>query len=339
MNKALKTFLIISIIFIIVGGALVSAAFGFFDFKISDFGTERYELMTAEITEDITEISVNTDSENVRIIRSDSGTTTVTYPESDRLHYNVCVDESDDGSGYMLTVKKHIEAKEKWFNIGFYDPEIIIAVPSECMDMISVVTSSGDIAVESGIIADKIYCTSSSGNITADSDEVKSDLYIKTSSGSVEATAPAHFLSVTTSSGGVKVENSDYHDVLISSKSGDISMKSVTLDSTEGIQRYGLETTSGRIVLIDVVGKTALSAKTSSGDIILSRTDAARLTFESSSGDIKGTVASPKLFVAKSSSGSIKVPEPPDKMPADRCIVTTSSGNIHLEVYETGEAE
>lgn len=339
MKKGTKIILIIALAFIVAGGALVLAAFKFCNFKLSDFGTYQYEIKTAEFTEDITEISINTNSENVRIVHSSDGKTTFTYPESERLHYSFTVNESDNHDGYVLTIKKHIDAKEKPFGIGFYDPEIIVAVPSDCTEMIAVVTSSGEIDVENGIRAEKVYCNSSSGDITVDADEVKSELVIKASSGSVEVTAPAHFLSVTTSSGDIKVENSDYHDVLITSKSGDISMESVKLDTTAERQRYGLETTSGSIVLTDVIGETALSAKTSSGDINLTRCDAESMIFESSSGDIKGTVLSPKVFSARSSSGSIKVPELPEKLPDERCAVTTSSGNIHIEVVESGATE
>ena len=244
MKKYIKVLLITALALIISGASVACLAFTLGGFRFSDLNTEHYEIMTAEITEDISELTVNTTSRNVRVIPSNSGTTTVTYPESERVHYNASVNESEDGSGYVLDIKESLNPKEKWFGINIDDPEIVVALSAEFLDMISVVTTSGDIAVEKGISADMIHCISSSGRVTVDADEVKSELYIKASSGSVKATAPARFLTVTTASGGVKVENSEYHDVLITSKSGDISMKSVKIDTTSDRQRYGLERSS-----------------------------------------------------------------------------------------------
>ena len=148
MKKSITTLLIVALALIVVGAVIACLAFGLGGFKFSDLNTEHYEIMTAEITEDISELTVNTTSRNVRVIPSNSGTTTVTYPESERVHYNASVNESEDGSGYVLDIKESLNPKEKWFGINIDDPEIVVALSAEFLDMISVVTTSGDIAVE-----------------------------------------------------------------------------------------------------------------------------------------------------------------------------------------------
>ena len=319
MKKYIKILLITALALIISGAAVVCLAFTLGRFKFDDLNTEKYEIKTVSYSEKISEIIVNISSDNVRIIPSTDGKTTVTYPESETTQYNLSLSESQNSDGYALNMTDEHNGRFHWFVINFNTPEIVVSLPTECIDIISVSTASGNIGVKNGIYKNNMNLVSGSGNIYVGAEKINQEL------------------TVNANSGNVRVENAEFSDLLIATGSGNISLSSV--ETSKLISNAA----SGNIKLSKCVADS-IKLKTSSGNIILSHCDASELTLESSSGDIKGTILTPKLFVAESSSGNINVPKLPsventDGWAINKCVAKTASGNIRLEVDDSEAAE
>lgn len=73
----------------------------------------------------------------------------------------------------------------------------------------------------------------------------------------------------------------------------------------------------------------ALRIETSTGDVRLNNCDAESIFIKTSTGDVSGTLRSEKVFAAKTSTGDVDVP---DTVSGGRCEITTSTGDIHIEL-------
>lgn len=321
MNKTIKILLILSLSLIFIGIAIFTAAFfingrNFADISLSS--VDVYEDRVEELRwSDFDNIDISVTSRNVTIRPADDGVARIETRDSERDYL------STSFNGNTLHIKQIVN--QKWYDfmsvpINFGN-DIVIYLPRDEYASLSIELTSGDIDVMGNISFGKASFDMTSGSLNL------SDGF---NSGETE---------IESTSGSINVSGLDGTSLYIHSTSGSIKLENVI--ESESIV---IESTSGKSFLVNVIGSESIVVKSTSGEIILSRCDAKGLTLESSSGDIKGTIASPKLFVAESASGSIKVPELPDaddkdKWTSDRCIVKTSSGNIHLEVYESSVGE
>ncbi len=72
-----------------------------------------------------------------------------------------------------------------------------------------------------------------------------------------------------------------------------------------------------------------LRIETSTGDVRLNNCDAESILIKTSTGDVTGTLRSEKVFAAKTSTGKVSVP---DTASGGRCEITTSTGDIRIEL-------
>lgn len=86
---------------------------------------------------------------------------------------------------------------------------------------------------------------------------------------------------------------------------------------------------TGDISLSNVIASERMDLKRSTGDVHFDKCDAANIKVKTSTGDVSGTLLSGKIFVAKSSTGRVTVP---DSSSGGQCEVTTSTGDIKLQV-------
>ena len=86
---------------------------------------------------------------------------------------------------------------------------------------------------------------------------------------------------------------------------------------------------TGDISLSNVVASERMDLKRNTGDVHFDKCDAANIKVKTSTGDVSGTLLSGKVFVAKSSTGRVSVP---DSSSGGQCEITTSTGDIKLQV-------
>ncbi len=188
-------------------------------------------------------------------------------------------------------------------------------------------SQSGD-AVFSLDIKEEMSITTSSANITL-SDLTAEKIILRTVSGDVTIThVAAGGISLKTNSGSIKLTDAEIAgSARFGAVSGDIKVSNTYFAKT-----LEIETSSGTVRLSHTVADEGASVATSSGDIFLDHFDASEINLTASSGNIKGSLLTKKFFQVSTSSGSVKVPASLEG--ADKCTVTTQSGNISLSIDE-----
>jgi DUF4097 and DUF4098 domain-containing protein YvlB len=97
-------------------------------------------------------------------------------------------------------------------------------------------------------------------------------------------------------------------------------------------QSLTVQTTSGEIDLEDVSVERGACITSVSGDVELERFDADSIQIKTVSGDVEGSLCSPKNFVIQTTSGWVQTPS--SDSAAGECAVTTTSGDIRLELAD-----
>ena len=114
------------------------------------------------------------------------------------------------------------------------------------------------------------------------------------------------------------------------------------------VEQVELKVTTGRVELTDIAcenltvkgstGDVALDGVIADGEMNISRTtgdvrfdgcDAPKITVRATTGRVTGTLLTGKAFTAKATTGSVQVPA---DAPGGRCEVTTTTGDIKLEI-------
>lgn len=90
-----------------------------------------------------------------------------------------------------------------------------------------------------------------------------------------------------------------------------------------------VKTSTGAVTLTDVQAAETMDITVSTGHVKLSRADAGQITIKATTGDVSGTILSEKVFDAKATTGNVTVPA---TTTGGICRVTTTTGNIHLEI-------
>ena len=109
----------------------------------------------------------------------------------------------------------------------------------------------------------------------------------------------------------------------INLSTGDLFISDITCDTL--VSRGS----TGEVKLKNTVANNKIDIKRSTGDIEFSGCDSAEIYISTATGDVEGTLLSPKVFITKTSTGKILVPE---TNAGGRCEITTSTGDIEIEV-------
>lgn len=139
------------------------------------------------------------------------------------------------------------------------------------------------------------------------------------------------------------------NDLRVHTVSGNIDIGGMQIDSEASFKTTSgdikiIESQSGELITQNVSGNTILTdtqitgsaaCKATSGDIKLNRVDMDSFEAKTVSGNITGSPLSPKLFSAQSNSGRVKVPSAVSgNAQAGLCILTTTSGDIRMEIHQ-----
>ena len=156
--------------------------------------------------------------------------------------------------------------------------------------------------------------------------------------------SPIHHIGINMGSPSVTVRlpAAEYGAVTVHVSTGSVQMEQISADTLE------LEVSTGRVNLTDITcgnltatgGTGDLSLKNviaeggfflerGTGDVNFEGCDAGEIVVNTGTGDVTGTFLTGKLFVAESSTGKVVVPE---TTTGGRCEVTTSTGDIKLEI-------
>ena len=300
----MKTALIVALILLVVGALLAGAGW---------IILQKYPIQQ-NVVKDVVypfssenlpnSIQITTVDSRIEILPIEGDEWRVVCRETEDRNHTV---ELVDG---VLTVKQNGDVR-KWYEyIGvskaFQKPSIILLLPKQTYESLSVHSVSGSIQLQEGFVFSTANLQNGSGFILCNS-SIEGDLNVKNTSGRIHISGAV----------GGKLE--------VRNVSGSIEIKNVTPESVT------IKNTSGAIDLINVVCAGACNVENGSSSIELECCDAVSFDLKTVSGGIKANILSGKVFDCHSTSGGVHIPENSE---GGTFKARTTSGVIRVTIVE-----
>lgn len=329
MKSSVKKWFIAAGVMIAAGIIICAGIFIASGFKISVFSTSKERVKKQEniIKNYIANLYLETSSSEV-VLKKAAGKDfiSVTYYENEDITFDFIDTSYDDG-----TLKIIEKDNRKWYqmivmNFDFQDTPLIVEIPEDQWEEISVNTSSGDVLIDQ-INCNELNVDTSSGEIKANNLSAKTEVSFDTSSGDIDiSNVSSESVSIDTSSGETHISDiTDLADMNIESSSGDISVKKSVVKN-----QIVINTSSGETEISDVSSNDMI-INSNSGDVELSRADSSNYKIETSSGEVCGTIKGDDntvSFITDTSSGDVSAPSPSKGEKTFSAF--TSSGDIEI---------
>ena len=241
MRKSINVWLIIAAALVVLGSFLFVGVMFFAQWDFSKIGTTKYVTMSYEIDEIFSNISINSDTTDIKIEQSLDGKCKVVCFEDVKESHEAKVEEN------TLVIKKN--TNKAWYDyigINFSSPKITVYLPKNlCVKNLDLSLSTGDVFL-SDITCDNLVSSGSTGdleikNVVANNKiDIKrstgdiefagcdgAEIYISTNTGDVEGTllSPKNFITKT-STGKIRVPKSNAGGKCeITTSTGDIEIE------------------------------------------------------------------------------------------------------------------
>lgn len=319
MSKSSKIWLITAVSLIVLGIMIFTGAMIMAKWDLSKLGTSKYETNTYTIKDTFKNISMKTDTADIKFVLSDDDTCKVVCFEDKNEKHTAVVSKN------TLNISK-VEKKHwyEYIGINFKTPKITVYLPQREYASLIVNESTGDIEIAKDFTFESIDISLSTGDVENYA-SASGNIKIKTTTGNIfmeDVVASAFDLSVST--GDINVKSAKCEGVMsVKVTTGktrlcDISCGSITSKGS-----------TGDIVLENVVAEDSFNITRSTGDVSLEKCDAAELFVTTDTGDVKGSLLSDKVFITKTDTGNVDVPK---SVTGGRCEIETDTGNIKIEV-------
>ena len=313
------TAVIIAVIFVVVGCAIAFFGMTSIDFDFDKLATS--EEVTKEYTAegDFDRIYVDSILSEIKLVSSEDDTCRVQYTDSRKLTVSVSVEGGD-----LKVVQKD---ERRWYEkIGIFitRSEIVIYLPKEEYESLSVSNTVGDVSVQSGFTFGSASVDATTGDVEFYA-SVKGRLNASTTTGDVEIYGKEIYdVCVESTTGGIELSSVTVaNDVRISATTGKVTVSGVTC------RQIFAETTTGGVHLDDVVASGTMKLSTSTGSVRLDMCDASDIYIETSTGGVTGTLLSEKQFFTETGTGKVNVPPSGN---GGRCEIETGTGSIRIEI-------
>ena len=298
---------------------MFAAVMSEYKWDFSKLSTGKYETNTYEISEEFSNLSMNTDTADIIFALSDDGKCRVECYEEEKAKHSVAVQEN-------TLVMKMIDEKS-WYDyigINFGSPKITVYLPKAEYASLFIKESTGDIEIPKNFKFEGVDISLSTGDVNFFASASKL-IIIKTSTGNicVENTS-AGTLDLSASTGRITVSN------VICGGDANINV-STGRTNLNNIECKNLTSSgdTGNISLNNVIAAEKFSIKRNTGDVRFDGSDAAEILVETDTGDVTGTFLSEKIFFVETDTGSVDVPE---SINGGRCEITTDTGDIELDI-------
>lgn len=202
MRKTAKIWLVIAASLVFVGLIMFAAVMSEYKWDFSKLSTGKYETNTYEISEEFSNLSMNTDTADIIFALSDDGKCRVECYEEEKAKHSVAVQEN-------TLVIKMIDEKS-WYDyigINFGSPKITVYLPKAEYTSLFINGSTGDIEIPKNFKFEGVDISLSTGDVNFFASASKL-IIIKTSTGNicVENTS-AGTLDLSASTGRITVSN------------------------------------------------------------------------------------------------------------------------------------
>lgn len=320
MNSTKKGWLIAAVSLVIIGLVIVAAVLRMNDWDLRKLNPEEYETSTIAVTERFRDISIQSNTENIRFAASDDGKCRVVFYEPPEERPSAAV---QDG-----TLKITVETSRNWYDrvrIGrFETPAITVYLPGAEYGTLNIQEDTGDIEIPESFRFASLEITASTGDVTAAASTADT-ARIHTSTGDILVDSiSAGNLDLSVSTGKVTVRSvSCAGDLKLHVSTGKAELSDVTCVNflTDG--------STGRLIMENMVAAGKISVERSTGDVRFEKCDAAELYFKMDTGDVKGSLLSGKVFFVQTDTGSVDVPR---TTTGGVCEIHTDTGDVQITI-------
>ena len=319
MDNVFKILLTVGAVLIVVGLILFTVVMSLNRWDFRKLGTMTLVTNEHAVTENFSDILVETDTADIRFVRSDSRECKVVCYEPDKAGHRVSV---EDG---CLTVR--LVDERAWYDhIGIHigTPKLTVFLPESAYGQLRVLGSTGDTELPKDLSFEHIDITASTGDVKCFASAAE-QLKIRLSTGDVRLEdLSAGSLDVTVSTGHITASQIRCNgDTSIQVTTGKAFLRDMTCNALTSTGN------TGDLVLENVTAAQSFSIIRSTGDVTFKGCDAGELSVKTDTGDISGSLRSDKLFIAQTGTGHIHVPK---TVTGGRCEMTTSTGDIEITV-------
>lgn len=319
MKDKTAVWIVTAIVLIFVGCILFGGVMLKMKWDFTNLSTEKYETNSYAISDAYTNVHITTDTADVVLIPSESGTASVVCYEQIGLKHTVSVKE-----GTLYIEQTDTRKWYEYIGINFGSPKIAVYLPGGEYGTLTVKGSTGvvdvprdfmfadvDIAVSTGAVTNRasakgsVHIHATTGDIdVADVSAAALDLSVSTGRITVSAVTCEGDMSVRVSTGKSELTDVRCKNLVSSGNTGDFLLKNVMVAETISIAR-------------------------TTGDIIFNACDAIALSVTTDTGDVKGSLLTDKVFVTKTDTGRVRVPA---TAVGGRCEITTDTGDIEITI-------
>ncbi len=301
--KALKKWIIASIILIASGLVIFLIALIMNTFNFGNFSASKFQKNIYEINDNFNNISINVDTSFVTLVKSKDGKCKVECHEEENKKHIV---EVVNG---ILTI--NIDDKRSWINhigINFNStPKVIIYLPNDTYTTLNIVGTTGPIHIPIGLNFETALIKSTTAVIYC------------------EATVTNNIICETTT-GRIKLYSTEAKTINLKTITGHIEVNNTSCDNIT------VEGTTGNIKLNRVIVSEKMKLNATAGAVILDFIDASEISIKTTTGRVSGKLYSDKIFVINTSTGNVNVP---NSTTGGKCEITTTTGNISIQIpYE-----
>lgn len=233
-----KSTLLTAAALVLIGCALFAAVMSGLGWDVTKLSTVNYETNTHEINQTFDRISVDTDTADIRFVRSADGTCTVVCHEAEKANHSVAV---NDGTLTICLVDERAAADFVGINLG--STAITISLPEAEYISLKIRDDTGDVEIPKDFTFQTVNISLRTGDIRME--QVSADeLDISVSTGKVQLTEVAcrcmtargstgdislerviatEMLSIATNTGDVKFTGCDAAEIYVETDTGDVT--------------------------------------------------------------------------------------------------------------------
>lgn len=314
-----KIWLLIAAILVLIGGILFAGVMTVLKWDFTKLQTTKYETNCYEITDAFQNISIITNTSDIRIVPSEDTDSQVTCYEQKNVEHSVAV---KDGT-LVITVTDN----RKWYehiNIGFSSPKITVSIPKMEYGTLSIESTTGNVSIPKEFHFVSMDISETTGSVTSYASATDS-VRIKTTTGNIcVENIETKKLDLSVSTGRVTVSGVTCNgDVSVKVSTGKVNLTDIRCDNIRS------EGNTGDITLKNVIAAEEISVERSTGSVTLTACDGAEIFIETDTGNIVGSLLTEKMFLAQTDTGSVSVPK---STTGGRCELTTDTGDIRMEI-------
>ncbi len=319
MNKKTKIWLIIAASLVLVGCIIFLGIMTRLKWDFLSLCTVKYETNTYEMSEDFNNLSIITETADIKFLLSDDEECKVECYEQEKSKHSVATE------GDTLVIKT-VDDKS-WYDyigISFGSPKITIYLPKEEYSLLSIKGDTGDVTLPKEFKFTDIDISLSTGDVDFEA-SASEQIKVKTSTGDILArNASANTFNLTASTGRITASNlACAEDISINVSTGKVGLTDTQCKS------FISSGDTGDMALKNVFATERFSIERTTGDVRLTDCDALEIAIKTDTGDITGNLLSEKVFFAQTDTGRIDLPK---TVSGGKCELETDTGDIKITI-------